>query len=99
MVKTFGLRIDGYYAPDKDADAVLDYTIDWGDWLGDDTIDTSEWTVSAGITSGAYSKTGTTTTIWLSGGEVGETYTIRNLITTNGDRANGQSFKVTCIEK
>jgi hypothetical protein len=99
MVKTFGLRIDGYYAPDKDPDAVLDYTIDWGDWLGEDTLATSEWTVPDGITAGATSITGTTTTIWFSGGEVGETYTIHNRITTAGGRTNDQTFKITCIEK
>lgn len=99
MTRTFGLRSDGYYAPDKDPAAVLDYTIDWEDWLAGDAIATSEWTVSAGITAGATGKTDTTTTIWLSGGLSGQTYTIFNRITTAGGRTNVQTFKITCMEK
>jgi hypothetical protein len=99
MTRTFGLRIDGYYAPDKDPDAVLDYSIDWSEWLADDTIDTSEWTVPEGITGGATSKTDTAVTIWLSGGTAGQTYTIRNRITTAGGRTNDQTFKISCVEK
>jgi hypothetical protein len=99
MKRTFGLRIDGYWAPDKDPDAVLDYCIDWGDWLGDDQITTSNWAVSPGITASGASKTETTVTIWLSGGEAGETYTVHNRITTAGGRTNDQSFKISCVEK
>jgi hypothetical protein len=99
MTRTFGLRLDGYYAPDKDPDAVLDYTIDWGGWLGTDTIATSEWIVPEGIMAGDMSKTGTTATIWLSGGTAGQTYTIHNRITTIGGRTNDQTFKISCVEK
>jgi hypothetical protein len=99
MMQTFGLRSDGYWAPDKDPDAVLDYTIDWGEWLGTDTITASEWTVPDGLTGGATSKTSTTVTIWLSGGQAGRTYTIHNRITTAAGRVNDQSFKIACVEK
>ncbi len=97
--RTFGLRIDGYWAPDKDPDAVLDYSIDWGEWLGTDQIATSTWTVSPGIVASRESKTETTATIWLSGGTEGETYTVHNRITTTGGRTNDQTFKISCIEK
>jgi hypothetical protein len=99
MTITFGLRTDGYYAPDKDPDAVLDYSIDWGDWLGTDKIATSTWTVSPGINASGASKTDTTATIWLSGGTAGQTYTVHNRITTVGGRTNDQTFKISCNEK
>jgi len=99
MTQTFGLRTDGYWAPDKDPDAVLDYTIDWGEWLGEDTIAASDWTISEGISGGAASKTETAVTIWLSGGEAGKTYTIHNRITTAAGRINDQTFRIACIEK
>ena len=99
MTREFGLRIDGYYAPEKDPDAVLDYAIDWEKWLNGDTIATSEWTVPAGIVAGARSNTDTTTTIWLAGGTVGETYAIENRITTLGGRIQDQPFKITIREK
>lgn len=99
-MRTFSLQTDGYHAPPKDPDAVLDYSIDWGEWLGTDTIDTSDWTVPSGIVGGARSidPIGKITTIWLSGGTVAQTYTIRNRITTVGGRTNDQTFKITIKE-
>ncbi len=99
MSREFSLHTDGYYAPAKDPDAVLDYTIDWGQWLNSDAIATSEWTVPAGIIAGAESKTDTTTTIWLAGGTSGETYAIENRITTVAGRVQDQPFKITIREK
>ena len=69
----------------KDPNAVETWTIDWSPKLGSDTINTSAWVVAAGITNAADSKTTTTTTIKLSGGTAGTTYTITNTVVTVTD--------------
>ena len=66
----------------KDPDALLDYTIDWSDWLGSDTILTSEWFVSEGITDDHETNTSTSATVWLSGGTAGVAYLLTNRVTT-----------------
>ena len=85
--------------PTKDPNEVLDYVVDWSDRLGEDIISTSEWTVPDDITQDSDSKTDTTTTIWLSGGTVGTTYTFINRITTTGGRTMDQSVKLKLKEK
>lgn len=84
----------------QNPDADLDYTRDWSDWLEpvDDTIDTSEWTVEAGLTKGSTSTTATTATVWLSGGTPGETYEVTNRITTVGGRTDSRTFEITIRE-
>lgn len=69
----------------KDPDAVLDYVIDWSDWLESDTISTSTWTVDAGLTEDSSSNTTTTATVILSGGTVKSSYQATNhIVTANG---------------
>lgn len=79
---------------EKDPNAVLDYPIDWSDWLDSDTISTSAWTVEPGITEDSSSNTTTVATIWLSGGTAGETYSITNTIVTAGGRTNDQTITI-----
>lgn len=83
----------------KDPDAVLDYQIDWEDWLDSDTISTSEWTVESGITRDSDANTATTTTIWLSGGTAGETYSLTNRIVTTGGRTEDRTMTVYVEER
>jgi hypothetical protein len=66
----------------KDPDDTLNYGVDWVRELRGDTIETSTWIVAAGITKVSDSKTATTTTIIVSGGTAGETYTLVNRIVT-----------------
>lgn len=73
-----------------DPDAVLDYTIDWSDWLtGSEVIDTSAWTVdptgelTIGSDSYAPSTTTTTATVWVSGQVAGHRYVLTNEIATD----------------
>lgn len=80
----------------KDPDAKLDYLEDWGPWLAlrpGDTIDTSTWDVPTGLTKTAASSTDTTTTVWVEGGTVGETYVVTNHVVTAQGRINDQSIK------
>lgn len=80
------------YEFNKDPDAVLDYTIDWSDWLGSDTITASTWTVPAGITNDSDSNTTTKAIIWLSGGTAETTYECINHITTTGGREDDRTL-------
>lgn len=88
----FTFTATGWRAPDKDPVAILDYTIDWSEWLDTDTITSSTWEASTGITITATSGTTTATTVWLSGGTAMTKYEITNQISTLGGRTTRQSF-------
>jgi hypothetical protein len=73
----------------EDPGNVLDYSWDWSLWLASgDTIQTSTWTVPIGITQTTPnpSISGNVTTIWLTGGTVGQTYTVTNKVVTSQGR-------------
>lgn len=72
----------------KDPNAVADYELNWALRLLDDTISVSTWTVKddANITIDHDEFSNTTTTVWLSGGTAGQTYTLTNHIVTAGGR-------------
>lgn len=79
----------------KDPQSVLDYGIDWSDWLASgETISTSTWTVPTGITEDSDSKGDTSTIIWLSGGTAGATYKIANKIVTSDSRTVERSIDI-----
>ncbi len=83
----------------KDPDAVLDYGFDWSRWLNGDEIDTSEWILDEGITKDSDENSATRTTIWLSKGTAGESYTITNRITTKAGRIDDRSFTLLLKER
>ncbi|WP_020474565.1 phage fiber-tail adaptor protein [Zavarzinella formosa] len=84
----------------KDPSARLDYQIDWSDWLDDETIAVSVWTVPAGIIQyGSATNTATSATIWLTGGTPGTDYSIVNQITTTEARINQQTLKLLIRER
>jgi hypothetical protein len=86
--------------PPKDPDEILDYQIDWADRLGvGDTIQTSTWTVPAGITGSLQSAAAQNVTIWLSGGTVGKTYQIHNRIISTGGRTMDQTVGIAIRTK
>ena len=79
----------------KDPNAVLDYSVEWSKWLAGDQIATSEWSASdSSLETADDSITATRTTVWLSGGTVGQLYTVTNRITTAGGRTDERSFMV-----
>ena len=91
---------NGEYA--KDPDAVLDYVWDWGTqgaWLGTDTIDSAVVTVPDGLTLDDTIVTTTTVTAWLSGGTVGESYTVTCHIVTAGGREDDRSMIFSMEER
>lgn len=84
----------------KDPDSLLDYAMDWGQyWMApNDTIQASEWIVPEGLVNNGESFQSLTTTVMLSGGVLGETYTITNRITTSDGRIEDASFYLTIVE-
>jgi len=83
----------------KDPDSVLDYAIDWSAWLDTDTITDSDWTATDGITVDSNTFTDTVSTVWLSGGTAGDTYTVTCHITTAAGRQDARSIKIKCKER
>lgn len=70
----------------KDPDEDLDYKWEWDDWLPEGyVIDTINLIAPAGITVHDESKVDGNTNVvaWVSGGTVGEEYTVTCRITTN----------------
>lgn len=83
----------------KDPAAVLDYGVDWSAWLGTDTISSSTWTVPAGLTQSAATNDTTSTTVWLSGGTVGQRYSVVNRIVTTGGRTDERTIRIVVVDR
>lgn len=83
----------------KDPDSTLDFSCDWSAWLGEDTIESSEWSAPEGITVGATSHSDTATTVWLSGGTLGSRYAVVNSIVTADGRAEDRTLMIHCWER
>lgn len=85
----------------KDPDEVLDYKFDWYDWLNPlaDTISTSTFFATSGISVGVTSNTTTNSTVWLSGGTSGQPYRITNRIVTAGGRTSDRSITIRVQER
>lgn len=81
---------------DKDDASVVDYTIDWSSTLNatspNDTISTSSWTKSGGITIDSNSNTTTTATVWLSGGKLNTRAVATNTVVTTQGRTYVRSI-------
>jgi len=77
----------------QDPQAILDYTINWAPWLGDDTITLSTWVIESPMSSESESKTTTTTTIFVSGGDAGNNYVATNSVVTTGGRRDDRSIE------
>ena len=87
----------------KDPDAVLDYAIDWDtNWLDGDTISASTWAITgpdSSLVVDSESETTAITTVWLSGGTLGRTYSVTNHIVTASGRADDRTITVTVTQK
>ena len=83
----------------KDGAATLDYTVDWSAFLGTDTIATAVVTTPAGLTELSEVTTPTKVTVWLSGGTVGQSYTVVCRITTVAGRIDERSILIRVRDK
>lgn len=79
-----------------DPNEVLDYVIDWADFLGADTIATSTWVIPTGLTNSTSTNntTQTSTYITVSAGQEGKRFTVTNRITTAGGRTADRSIEL-----
>lgn len=86
---------------EKDPGSVLDYVIDWSQWLPEgDVIGSSSFTVPAELTITDESFDDISATVWLSGGVLGKTYKITNqIVTSPGGRQDERSFKLKIVDK
>ncbi len=86
----------------KDPDSVLDYLVRWIEWLDSgDTISTSSWVIEdddGTLVIDSDENTTITTTVWLSAGTNGITYTLTNTVVTAGARTIEKSFTLTIQE-
>ena len=79
----------------KDPQATLDYHLDWSSWLETgDTITASTWFLPAGLTQVVAAFSTSVATVWISGGTVGESYTVTNRITTADGRIDERSMTI-----
>lgn len=78
----------------KDPTAVLDYTIDWTEWLGFDALTNVLWTVPSGIVSAGSFSSQSTTTVWLSGGTGGTSYLVSCSVTTSSGRMDKRTVQI-----
>lgn len=84
----------------KDPDDVLDYTIDYADWLEtSDEVSTSSWSLDTGITEDSSSNSTTSATIWLSGGTAGVDYDCTNSIVTDDGREKDTTITIRVMER
>lgn len=87
----------------KDADATLDYSVDWSAWLADgDTIAAADWTVPDGLqqpTTPTPSLAGAKATVWLTGGTVGDIYPVTCRITTAQGRSDARSIRIRVVQR
>jgi hypothetical protein len=84
---------------EKDPQEFIDYSINWADEIGSDTISLSTWAYSGSpdttplvLSNGSISSA--VTTIWLDDGTTGTNYTVTNTITTAGSRVMEQSVYI-----
>lgn len=81
----------------KNPVSVLDFSVDWEDWLAGDTISASVWEVSSTdltIVSDTFNTT--ETLIWLSDGIAGDNYVAINTITTVSGRVDRRYITIIC---
>lgn len=87
---------------DKDPADVIDYSLDWTDELAlvspADTISTSTWTVTTGLTLSSPLVTGAVTIIVVAGGVAGTEYRLTNTIVTTGGRTVQRTYPLLVRE-
>lgn len=92
---SIAVAIHENYTDYKHPSAILDYEIDWSEWLNGDTIVTSTWEVGTGLTieaDPAPSYTSSTTKAWFSGGTNNTKYVFTNTITTIAGRKESKTI-------
>lgn len=82
----------------KTPNEIYDYGFNFAPKLDvGDTLSTSTWTIPAGLTVGATGNNTTSTSVFLSGGTVGNDYACVNRVTTAGGRAIERDFVLRVV--
>jgi broad specificity phosphatase PhoE len=85
---------------EKDPSATLDWKFNWTNWLSAaEEISSATVTVSAGLTKVSDTNTANTVTVWLSGGTLGESYTVNCRITTNQGRTDERTIGIRLTDR
>lgn len=85
----------------KQPSEVLDYDVDFTDWLPtDDIVETAAVTADAGLTVDSHEviSAGTAVKVWLSGGTAGTTYKVQVTANSNAGRVKEAEFKIRVKE-
>jgi len=107
MATLTGFKTDrvGTYI-EKDPYAVLDYSLDWTNWMpAGETISTITVTAetisgdSAPLTIDSTSNTDYVATAFISGGTVGNIYNVEYKITTDNSKQDSRNFRIKVIER
>ncbi len=88
----------------KDPSSSVDYSVDWSEWLSaSEAIVSTTWSIDpAGVlapTLGAETASGTTRSVFVSGGTLGERYRLSCHIQTDGDRTADRSVIIRIAER
>jgi len=86
----------------KSSVASLDYTVSWTNWLsGSEVIAESNWELPDDLTLEDEESTDSTATAYISGGQGGASYTVKNTITTDSTppKTDARSFTLYIAER
>lgn len=90
----------------KDPAAILDYTLDWSEWLpSGDEISSATVTIQTitgdalPLTLDSSSSTTSTTTAIISGGTAGNKYNVEYTITTTDSKTDSRNFRIFVQER
>lgn len=79
----------------QDSDSILDYTLDWSNWLvSDDTLAHAVFYPDVGLVLVSENNTSTTASCWIAGGAAGSTYNVTCHITTDRGRQDDRTFQL-----
>ncbi len=86
----------------KTPDEIKDYSLDWSKDIGSDTIPnnaSSTWSVSpsSAAISASSINNGTLTSVWITGGVVGQVYHVKNCIVTAAGRELTKVFRLLVV--
>ena len=107
MATLTGFKTDrvGTYI-EKDPYAVLDYSLDWTNWMpAGETISTITVTAetisgdSAPLTIDSTSNTDYVATAFISGGTAGNIYNVEYKITTDNSKQDSRNFRIKVLER
>lgn len=83
----------------KDPDEVISFGVDWSEYLGAETVTSSNWTVPSGVTKVGQTLVGKQANVTISGGTLGTVNRITNRVTTSAGETVDQSIDIEIIVK